>query len=98
MVRILITDTEGLVEKYVVSELLFKRAQDTTTLPELAGIRIRTGYHSKAALEAAITSNIYPEMVEPVMVDWRDETTFVDALRDIHSVFLLTLFTSAKLS
>ncbi|KAH0831517.1 hypothetical protein FOPE_00544 [Fonsecaea pedrosoi] len=100
MARILVTDAEGLVGKYVVSELVSKRcAQDTTaTLPGLAGMIIRAGYHSKEALEAAIASNPHPEIVEPVMVDWKDETTFLDALRDVHSLFLLTPFTSAKLS
>jgi uncharacterized protein YbjT (DUF2867 family) len=98
MVRILITDVEGLVGKYVVSELLSKRTHDSTTLPGLADLIIRAGYHSEEALEAAVASNTHPEVVEPVMVDWRDEATFVNALRDVRSLFLLTPFTSAKLS
>ncbi|OAL37363.1 hypothetical protein AYO20_03212 [Fonsecaea nubica] len=101
MARILVTDAEGLVGKYVVSELVSKRrAQDTATptLPGLVGMIVRAGYHSQEALEAAIASNTHPEMVEPVMVDWKDETTFLDALTGVHSLFLLTPFTSAKLS
>lgn len=98
MVRILVTDAEGLVGKFVVSELLSKRTQDSTTLPGLADLVIRAGYHNKETLQAAVASNMHPGVVEPVMVDWRDETTFVNALRGVHSLFLLTPFTSAKLS
>lgn len=91
MTRILLTDAEGLVGLYTLNELLIGLG-DTNNSTILAG------YHSNTTLQKAITSNEHKDLVQPVLIDWKDPATFVSPLIEVDCILLLTPFTSAKVA
>ncbi|KAJ5358660.1 uncharacterized protein N7496_011073 [Penicillium cataractarum] len=94
MVRILITDAEGLVGKFTINELI-SQLRDTIS-SSADSSRILAGYHSQKALQRAVELNQDQKLVKPVIIDWADSTSFITALQEVDRILLITPFTSAK--
>jgi uncharacterized protein YbjT (DUF2867 family) len=87
--RILVTDAVGLVGAFIIRELLVDSPNANLTVSILAG------YHSLAQVEAANVSSV-SDQVKPILVDFDDENTYGEGVKEVDSILLLTPFTSAK--
>jgi uncharacterized protein YbjT (DUF2867 family) len=97
MTRILITDAVDLVGAYIIKALL-SSSEFQSTQDKVTKYSILVGYHSSAELDTARQSAVSNDVVHPVLVDWADEKTFNDVVKNADAVLLLTPFTSKKVA
>ena len=93
---ILITDAVGLVGAYIIRALLTAIPLEPSLQNVDYSPKILAGYHSSSTLAAAQQQNDNPGIVEPILVDWNNQSTYTEAVRAADSVLILTPFTSQK--
>jgi uncharacterized protein YbjT (DUF2867 family) len=92
--KILVTDGVGLIGKLIIEQLSCEPLHHTfsSTFPILAG------YHTIEQLSSARQIQADLSLVKPVLVDWADEKSYIDAIAGVERVLLLTPLSSEKVA